>query len=98
MSRAAHTNAMPILKSRRSNTRGNTLVIFLVVVFMLVVMVGSIYYPFPSGEPITIGDFIQLWFREVIGLVFLVVMLVAAAASWLRRTLRARHDGKQNAL
>jgi uncharacterized membrane protein len=78
--------------------RGNIFIVFLVVVFMLVVMVGSFYYPFPSGEPMTIGGFFQLWFREAILLVLLVVGLIAAAVSWLRRIMRARHDGKQNAL
>ena len=98
MDRAAHKNAMPILKSPRSNMRGNTLVVFLAVVFTLVVMVGSIYYPFPSGEPMTVGGFLQLWFREVILFVLLVVGLIAAAVSWVRRSMKARHDGNQNAL
>jgi len=98
MDRAAHINTFPILKNHRSNMRGNTFVFFLLVVFMLVVMVGSIYYPFPSGEQMTIGGFLKLWFREAILLVLLVVGLIAAAISWLRRTMKARHDGKQNAL
>ena len=89
---------VPKLETHRSNMRGNTIAIFLAAAFMLVVMVGSIYYPFPSGEPMTIGGFIKLWFREVIALVFLIVVLIAVAISWLRRTLNARRNGNQNAL
>ena len=98
MNRAVYKPIMPTLKSHRSNMRGNTFVIFLAVAFMLVVMVGSIYYPFPSGEPMTIGGFIKLWFREVIALVFFVVVLIAVAVSRFRRTLKDRHNGTQNAL
>jgi len=97
MDRAAPKNAMPVLKPHRSNMRGNTLVVFLAAVFALAVMVGSIYYPF-SGKPMSIGTFLQLWFREAILFVLLVVGLIAVAVSRVRRSMKARNDGNQNAL
>jgi hypothetical protein len=36
------------------------------IVVMLEGMIGSDYYPFPSGQSMDIAEFIMLWLREVL--------------------------------
>lgn len=89
---------MPLaLRKPWRNSRGNTALTFLAVVLLLGVMIGSIYYPFPSGQSMTVTGFIQLWLREVIILAVIVVIFIIAGLSWLRRLLKQRHRGEHNA-
>jgi hypothetical protein len=51
-------------------------------------MVASIYYPFPNGKAMTVSDFIQLWFLEIIIIGFVAVVFLIAGVHWLWRRLQ----------
>lgn len=85
------------LRKPWSNSRGNAALTFLAVVLVLGVMIGSIYYPFPNGQSMTVTGFIQLWLREVITLAIIVVVFIIVGFSWLRRLLKQRHREEHNA-
>jgi len=89
---------MPLaLRKPWNSSRGNTALTFLAFVLVLGMMIGSIYYPFPSGQSMTVTGFIQLWFREVITLAVIVVVFIIVGFSWLRRLLKQRRRGEHNA-
>ncbi|OYY94194.1 MAG: hypothetical protein B7Y41_07665 [Hydrogenophilales bacterium 28-61-23] len=58
---------------------------------MIAVMTVSVFYPFPSGNKLGVWDFIQLWFREIIIVGFILIVLVGIGVRWLWRLLR-RHE------
>ena len=80
-----------------SRAAGNAAVPFLAIILLVIVMVGSIYYPLPSGEPMAATTFIMLWLRELIFLSFLVGIAIYFGFSRLRRVLKTRRNGEQNA-
>ena len=51
-------------------------------------MIVSVYIPTPNGKPMTVSDFIQLWFREIIIFGSVAVAIVVAGIHWLWRQLR----------
>jgi hypothetical protein len=72
------------LKISKRNTAIGILAIFVV----LLLMIYSIYYPYPSGHSLDIAGFVMLWLRELIFLGVLLLVIIYAGASWLWRRLR----------
>jgi len=68
--------------------RADGIKLFLVIAAMLGVMVGSIYYPWPSGEPLGVKGFIMLWLREIIILGAIAFGFLLGGVLWLRRRLQ----------
>jgi hypothetical protein len=63
----------------------NIAIAILAIVVMLVVMITSIYYPYPSGQSMDIAAFIKLWFRELLILGVLLIAIIYEGSSWLWR-------------
>ena len=61
---------------------------------LVVLMVASYYYPYPSGNPPDMVSFLLFWLREALVLVFAVIVLLAiglaAAVRAIQRSLRSR--------
>jgi hypothetical protein len=80
------------------STPGTGLWLFIAGVLILILgMAASIYYPFPNGKSLSLGDFIALWLREILILLGLLVAVVVGGVSWLRKTLRERTARDKNA-
>ena len=60
-------------EKRESDTKS----IFGWIVIILAVMIASIFYPHP-GKEMDIAGFIKLWLREIIFLVFFLIVFVLA--------------------
>lgn len=75
----------------------NTAIFILAVVVMLAVMIGSIYYPFPNGQPMDVEGFIKLWLREVILLGGILIAFIFVGIRWLFQRSKPRQSGEQNA-
>ncbi len=67
-------------------------------VVLLAIMVGSIYYPYPSGKNLDFWGFVALWARELIAVGLLVVTVVALAITWLFRRIKGKREDNENAL
>ena len=75
---------------------GSGILVALSLVALIVAMVASVYYPYPSGKPLGVVDFLLLWLREALivaaALAVVVVLALAAVMNALRRLLqRARN-------
>lgn len=68
--------------------------ILALVALLVIIMIASIYYPFPSGKTMTFSGFVQLWFREIILVSLITVALLIAVIRRLRPF--STRDGKQN--
>ena len=60
------------------------------VLVLLLGMVASIYYPYPGGKSLGLGNFLLLWFRELLILLVVVVVVLIGAISKMRKSLRAK--------
>jgi len=63
-------------------------------VIMLILMVASIYYPYPNGKPLGFWGFVALWLREVLIVGFFLFALVAIL--WIRVWKRIGNRTEQN--
>jgi hypothetical protein len=75
-------------KDRQSPDSGSSSVgiVVAVVIFMVVLMWGSTTYQFPDGTFLGVGDFILLWFREII----IVGLFVVVGIVWLFQVFRKK--------
>jgi len=64
---------------------GNASAFVLAVIALLGLMVASIYYTGSSGQSLGVIGFLQLWFREIIILGFLVGLFVAVGVGKFRK-------------
>ena len=80
-----------------SESKNNIWVGVFAVAVMIGVMVGSIYYPFPSGEPMRFSSFVQLWLREIIVVGFLALVFIIAGVRWLWRHIKQLFHSEHNA-
>lgn len=78
-------------------SRRNTAIIILAIVVMMAGMIGSIYYPFPSGQSMDVAGFVKLWLRELLILGVIVIAIIFAVVSWLWQRFKPSNTGKQNA-
>lgn len=83
---------------RPLRTPGQELALTLLAVLVLLcLMVGSYYYPYPSGKPPDLLSFAMFWLREGLILVFLVVCLSVAFFLRLAQLVRRLFGEKHNA-
>jgi len=66
----------------------------------LAVMAGLMYYswtyPFPNG-PLSVGEFIMLWFRELIIFMFAALVAFICLVGWCIRLIQHVRAGDRNA-
>lgn len=65
---------------------------------MLAIMVGSIYYPYPSGKHLDFWGFVALWAREILIVGLCLLVVIALAITRLFRLIRGKAKGPKNAL
>lgn len=74
-------------KDHRSSGSDDSVVIGVVlVIFMVVMMAVSTIYPFPDGKSLGVGDFIMLWFREIL----IIGLFLVIGVAWLIQLIRKR--------
>jgi hypothetical protein len=60
---------------------------------MLAIMIGSIYYPYPSGKHLDFWGFVALWAREIIIVGLSLLAAITLAVAWLVRLIRGKAKG-----
>lgn len=60
-------------------------------------MLMSIYYPYPSGESLSLFGFIALWLREILILGCAALVVVVMGFAWLRKAVRNAASKNKNA-
>jgi hypothetical protein len=55
---------------------------------LMLCMAVTIYYPYPSGRPMSLAGFVAFWLREIVLLAIVVIPLVFVAVVWVWRRLR----------
>jgi len=60
-------------------------------------MIVSIYYPFPNSKSLGLGDFLLLWFREVVIVLVVLAAVLIGSISKVRKLLRAKAAGGDRA-
>lgn len=76
--------------------RRKLVLVVLSLIALVLAMIASIYYPYPSGKTLGIAGFIALWFREILILGTVVALFVAIGCAWLWKMVRkpvARSQG-----
>lgn len=66
----------------------------------LVILAGMAWfltYDWPSGKEIGVGEFVLFWFREIIALVVVILVLLAMAFEKMRSKVRSDSDDKHDA-
>ena len=79
------------MKESPETRQGDTKSIFVWLVVILAVMIASIFYPYP-GREMDIAGFIKLWLREIIFLVFFLLVFALAG----RYIFKKRKLGNNN--
>lgn len=77
------------------SAKRHVVMLLLAIVAMVAVLLGSLYYPSPSGQALGVKNFVLLWFRELIILLFAAVVFIALGVGWLRRRIH-RHRAEDN--
>ena len=79
-------------EKRESDTKS----IFGWIVIILAVMIASIFYPYP-GKEMDIAGFIKLWLREIIFLVFFLIVFVLAGLYIFKKRKLGNNNEEQKA-
>ena len=73
-------------------------ILILAILVMLVALIGSIYFPFPSRQSMDILGFVKLWLRELLILGVILIAIIYAGARWLWQRFTLPKTEEQNEL
>ena len=85
-------------KNKDARNGGNVTLVIILLCLMVIGMVWSLNYTFPSGKSLDFWGFVGLWFRELVIVGFAVIILLIFAWTRLSRLLRKSSTKEQDAL
>lgn len=73
---------------RNRSSSGDLAGLVVALLVLMLCMAVTIYYPYPSGRPMSLAGFVAFWLREIVLLAMVVIALVFVALVWVWRRLR----------